>query len=139
MNITLTPVQEVDNIWPVVSPMLAKVFDRAPGYLSLGELWQMCRSGNAYLLIAHDETAIKGASIWQFQRGYGRDIFTCVALAGSGMRDWIRPLFDVAATMARSGGATAISATGRPEWTAMFDRHLPDVFKTVRQSFLAEV
>lgn len=137
MNITLTPVHEVDNIWPAVSPMLAKVFDRAPGYLSLGELWQMCRSGNAYLLIAHD-TEIKGASIWQFQRGYGQDIFTCVALAGKDLKSWLRPVFDAAREMARSGGATAVTATGRPEFEALFKRKLPGV-KVERVSFISEV
>jgi len=139
VNITLVPVAEIDNLWPSVSPMLLKCWETAPGYLSLGEFWQMCRSGTAFVLVAHDEKAIVGTSIWQFQRGYGQDVFSCLVLAGENAKTWLKPMFDVAAKMAKNGGATSISATGRLQWQAMFDKHLPDVFKPVRQSYLAEV
>ncbi len=138
MDITRVPVGEVDNIWGMVGPMIAKCFERAPGYLSLGELWQMCRSGNAFLIVSHDTEKIFGASIWQFQRGYGREILTCLALAGDRLKEWLKSLFDVATEMAKAGGATAVTATGRPEFQSMFKRHLPNV-KVARVSYLAEV
>jgi hypothetical protein len=50
MKICIAALPEVDLIWPLISHKLEEAVDRCGDDLSVGEMWQMCRSGNAYLV-----------------------------------------------------------------------------------------
>lgn len=138
MNIVNVKVENVDAIWPHVAPLLLKCFEKAPGYLTPGELWQMCRSGHAFLLIAHEGEALAGASVWCFETTFGQHSFVCKALAGANLDQWVKPIFDAARVMAKQGGATAITATGRVGLQKTLKRNLPGL-KVARQTYLVEV
>lgn len=137
MNIALIGSQEVDGIWPSIAPRIVECLKKAPSYLSAGELWQMCRSGQVFLLVAHDETEIHGASIWQFQNGYGQSILSCIMLVGKGLRKWALPLFDAASNIAKDGGAI-ISGTGRPGLYRLLKKLIPGL-ELARQSYIVRV
>jgi hypothetical protein len=136
--VNITKVSDVDAVWPLIAPQIVKCIEKTPSFMSAGDLWQMCRSGQAFLIIAHDDVKIHGAAIWQFQSGYGQYIFDCLMLVGKDLDQWAFDLFEAAKSIARDGGATALSATGRIGLVQSLKNHVPGL-QVVRQSYLVEV
>ncbi len=134
MNIVVVPVADIDNAWPHVAERFVKCIEKVPTYLTAGDLWQMCRSGSAFLIVALDEAGtIKGATVWQFEP----HTFACRIMAGRGMADWLIPLLDVARQMARMNGIPTICADARVGFARFFKHHAPTI-KTVRQTYVME-
>jgi len=121
MNVQLVPVHFVDQIWPAVSEGFGRSLEYAPD-LSLGYLWTECRSGEAYLFVAHDEAGeVLAASIWRFTVWLTGPRFKCLALYGKQMKRWLRPMEDAVRQAAKHGGATALAYEGRPGWKRLFN------------------
>jgi hypothetical protein len=136
--LNITKVADVDAVWPLIAPQIVRCIEKTPSFLSAGDLWQMCRSGQAFLLIAHDDVKIHGASIWQFQNGYGRHVFDCMILVGKDLDQWVLDIFTAADRIRADGGATAITATGRPGLFKILKKYIPGL-KLARQSYIVEV
>lgn len=138
MNLDIVPLSDVDLIWPRVGPDLVKCLAQTPSYLSAGELWQMCRSGQAFLFVGHEDGDIYVSAVWRFERGFGTDVLNCLVLAGSQSDKWASSIIEKAADLAREGGATAITATGRLGLIQMLKKNIPDL-KIVRQTYFMGV
>ena len=126
--------QDVDGIWPLIAADVVKCLDKTPSYMTAGDLWVSCRSGAAYLFVAHDGADLKGAAIWKFDG----DKFVCLMLVGRDMNKWAVQLHDAAAQTARMGGATRLLATGRTGLGTALKRHFPTL-KIIRHTFEVEV
>jgi hypothetical protein len=86
----------------------------------VAELWQMCRSGQAFLvLVFHGET-INGALIMQFQKWSGKSVMRCLGIVGVDMKSWLPAAREYIEKMARDGGATSFVAGGRVGWERVF-------------------
>lgn len=120
MKIGIANAVEVDAIWPLFSARLQKACERTGGDLSAGELWQMCRSGNAFLVVALDDGGPKAMLIMQFQKWTAKTVMRCLAIVGDGVDDWLPLARDFIAQMARDGGATSFVAEGRDGWVKLF-------------------
>ena len=116
MPCSLWPVAQVDQVWPAIAQGIAKSCERSGGGLTAGDVWTQCRSGSAFLIIAHDDKEIHGASVWYPQNGKLR----CMALYGTGMRGWIGDMHEMAKRIARDCGATALISEGRTGWQKIF-------------------
>ncbi len=101
------------------------------GDLTCGELWQGARSGQTFLLVAHNETEILGSSIWVPQVWQTGNKLRCLALYGKGMKDWIEDMHQLAIRVMRDCGATQLvsegrcGTTGAPLWTRPFSKAKP--------------
>jgi len=113
MKIGIANAVEVDAVWGVFSSRLQEMLDDAGGDLSSGDLWQMCRSGNAFLVLVENDGKLVAASIYQFQRWTQRTVFRCLGLVGEDLKAWAQPLVQFAEEMAKQGGATALVTSGR--------------------------
>lgn len=129
MNISILNNQDADKIWPTFSEKLQEACERTGGDTSSGELWQLCRSGNAFLIVAHDN-GFKAAIIVQFQRWTAKTVLRCLAIVGEDMDSWLPSALEVIGKMAREGGATSFVAEGREGWAKVF----PDA-KKLRTTF----
>lgn len=116
MNIGFASIGEVDLIWPLIVKDIQRSCERGDGSMTAGELWQMCRSGNGFLCIVHDETGVKSASVW----GFEGQTFHCWTLCGKDMRTWLCPLQDFIEKVARENGSKRITARGRGGWLRVF-------------------
>lgn len=131
MNVELVAVHDVDAVWPRFASEVVNCLDRTPNPdFAAGDYWTMCRSGMAFMVIAHDGKDFVGMTIWRFEAGK----FCCLLLVGSKIRTWLTPLINKAAEIARNGGATSLIASGRVEFGALFKRALPGA-KTIRQTY----
>lgn len=120
MRIAIANSAEVDQLWPVFSARLQKACERTGGDISSGDLWQMCRSGNAFLVVVLDGDELKAALIMQFQKWTAKQVMRCLAIVGDEMDEWLPAARDFIAGMARDGGATSFIAEGRDGWARIF-------------------
>lgn len=133
MNVELVNVAQVDNIWPLIADRFVKCLEKTPTDIGAGEFWQMCRNGDAFLAVCHQDGDIYAASVWRFQNG----AFNCLLMAGKDMREWCADLFQFAQTMARANGCK-VTATGRVGLERVLKRYLPGL-KITRQTYEIEV
>lgn len=122
MTVEICNVMRVDAIWPVVAPMFERCFEKCGDDLSTGDLWQMCRSGNALLMLEGTEEKIRMASVWRFERWNKGPVLRCLALAGEEMEAWFPDIKDMIEKTMREGGADRLVFEGR-EWAAIFRRY----------------
>jgi hypothetical protein len=104
--------------------MLTQGFQKAllktGGDLSLGDLWQQARRGDAFLIIAHEEDRLYGASLWRPEVWQSGTKLRCLALYGTEMAGWIADMRTTAQKIAKDCGATTLLAEGREGWTKIF-------------------
>lgn len=118
--IAIANAAEVDAYWPAFASRLQTACDETGGDISSGDLWQMCRSGNAFLVLIIDEAGFKAALIMQFQKWTRKQVMRCLAIVGDDMGAWLPMARDFIGKMAKDGGATSFIAEGREGWTRIF-------------------
>ena len=120
MQVSLWPVAHIDQIWPSLRDGFQKALLATGGDLTTADLWTACRSGNAFLLIAHDGEQVFGASIWRPDTWQTGPKLRCLGLYGTGFRDWINDMRAMAVRLAHDCGATSLVSDGRSGWTKVF-------------------
>lgn len=116
MRIELVPAPLVDRVWPDIAGTVDAAARKTGGDVTAGYLWQECRSGHAFLFIAHDGESIVGASVWRFETWQSGAKLRCLAGAGNGLENWIDPMREQVVTLAKAGGAASIVYEGREGW-----------------------
>lgn len=124
MSVSLVPVPNVDQFWPHLREGFHRSVMKTGGDIETGDLWIKCRSGEAFLLVAHETTHetpnIVGSSIWMPQTWQTGRKLRCLALYGTGMTGWIQDMHAMAKRLAIDSGATALVSDGRPGWAKIF-------------------
>lgn len=122
MNVTLVPLHLVDGVWPSVKDGFQRASDRFGGDLSVGDLWQLCRSGNAFLFVVHDDQTVAAATAWRPELWGSGPKFRCLALYGTNMADWMPELHEKVKQTAVQCGATSLMSDGRAGWQKVFPK-----------------
>jgi hypothetical protein len=120
--ITLVPVDRVDATWPHVRAALQGSCLATGGDISAADLWQGCRAGQMFLVVAYDEDAILGASVWRPEIWATGTKLRCMAVAGKDMKMWLADMRETATKIAQDCGATAFVTEGRKGWQRIFPR-----------------
>lgn len=120
MKIGIATSAEVDVVWPHIAGRIQEACDLNGGDLSSGALWQMCRSGNAFLVLVTDGGEPIAALIMQFQNWSGKPVMRCLGIAGDRMAEWLPMAKDFITRMAMDGGAVSFVSEGREGWTKVF-------------------
>lgn len=134
MNIEIVNLVYIDSIWEHVGPMLQRAQDKCGDDISVGQLWQMCRSGNAFLVIVKDDSAILMSCVVQFQPWSRGTVLRVLTLAGSRLEKWQDKVKTFLNDMGRSNGAIGVVAEGRDGWAAIFDEP-----KKLRSTYFMEI
>jgi hypothetical protein len=113
VKIEFANISEIDRIWPLISADMNAGCTKINNMPYAGQLWQMCRSGGAFLCIVHNEGQILSSSIWRFEDDMS---FRCFMLVGNNLKQWIRPLVEFISMQAREGGATTLKTDIRKGW-----------------------
>lgn len=122
MIIRIAAQYEVDAIWPKITDKIAKACKRYGDDISSSGLWQMCRSGNAFLVFAAEEdgTIIMG-SVWRFEQWASGQVLKCLCLGGRSPEIWSEQGKELIRRMRDEGGATRVIFEGRDGWQRVFD------------------
>ncbi len=113
MKVDLVSVHQVDQFWPLLAKGMANSCRRSGGGIVSGDVWRECRSGSAWLIVAHDETTIQGASVWYLQTGANGAWLRCMAMYGVKMNAWKDDMRALVMRIAADCGAVGIKADGR--------------------------
>lgn len=125
VKVDIVPFEHVDAVWSCIAKQMQHACERSEQEESLkinaGDLWQMCRSGNGFLIIAHDNDPMQPlmASVWRFEDT--PTVFKCMMLYGPGMKRWFGPLTKFVSTIAKDNGAVALVSKGRRGWQRYFE------------------
>lgn len=119
MIASIVPIHDIDKAWPMVSKSFSDCLEETHGDCSAGDLWTLCRSGQAMLMIAYEDE-IKGASVWRFENWLEGTVLRCLILAGDDMASWFQECSDLAEAVARNGGAKSFVWDGRKGWAKVF-------------------
>ena len=120
MQVSLCGVAQVDQVWPALREGLQRALLRTGGDMVSGDLWSAVRSGNAFLLVAHEGDKILGASVWRSETWQSGVKLRCLALFGVGMKSWIGEMRELAVRIAHDCGATSLVSEGRAGWQKVF-------------------
>lgn len=134
MKIEIAAPHQVDAIWRIVGTRFNEAAQKYGEDITAGELWQMCRSGNAFLVVAVSGTEILLATVVRFERWGPASVLRVVALVGDRVTEWAADFEEFAVSMARDNGATQIVAEGREGWPKIF-KHA----RKLRSSFVMEI
>lgn len=135
MRIGIANAAEVDALWPSIAPEMQRGCDKTGGATSAGDLWQMCRSGSAFLFVGEDEGRVAFAAVWRFENWPSGAVFRCIAVCGRSMPSWIAQHYAFALEQAKTGGAARIVAEGRPGWPRVLARYIGRPVKPLWQTF----
>jgi hypothetical protein len=120
VQVNLVPLAHVDTLWPLLSEGFQRALLKTGGDLTVGDLWQQARRGDAFLVLAIDDDRLYGASLWRPEVWQTGTKLRCLALYGSDMASWIGEMRAMAQKIAKDCGATSLLAEGRAGWAKIF-------------------
>lgn len=135
MKIGIANSSEVDAFWPSVAKEMQRGCDKTGGGMSAGDLWQMCRSGNAFLILIFNDKGFACASVWRFENWPTGQVFRCLGLCGRNMGAWVAELYEFAMQQAEFGGTSRLIGEGRPGWPRVLSRYLNRPIKGLWMTF----
>ena len=124
---------EVDAVWPLIGERFNEAFRRCGDDLTGGELWQLCRSGNAFLILNVAEE-INLACIVRFERWADGTVLRVLSLVGDDVNSWADAISEFLTEMACLGGSSRIVADGRGGWERIFSKP-----KVLRRTYMMEI
>lgn len=108
--------EDIDKVWPLVAPMLAKALEYDNSGMRLIDLKDDIEANQKQLWIVADES-IRCAAVTSVTHSmYGRHLARIICLAGDGMDEWLSEILDVIEPWAKSHGCEFIEAVGRKGW-----------------------
>lgn len=121
MNVSLVPVPLVDCFWPQIAEAVEGSVSRCDSDLTTSFLWQSCRSGNAFLILAVDDTGtVKAGTIHRFEQYRSGMKLCCLAAWGGNMRsEWYEDMKSAAVKLGVAGGASAFISEGSDAYLRM--------------------
>lgn len=121
ISATVAKQSDVDGLWPLISEDIIKCIEKTPTFLTASDLWVMCRSGEGFLIVVHDEDKILGAAVWRFEK----DSFVCLIVTGTKADEWWGIFSATVSEVARLGGARQLMFTGRAGLFKKLKKHFP--------------
>jgi len=109
---------EVDHVWPEVSPLLCKALEYDPTGATIDSIYTNIID-NRYLLILMIEEGLKlqAALTIELFEAHGETVCNIVAAGGTNLNDWCDTFLDSAEVLAKEQGASKLTINGRPGWS----------------------
>lgn len=121
MKVEIVPVAQVDNIWPLIAIRIANCLRDIDADCTAADLWDLCRSGHAFLMVAHDGD-IYGAMVWRFETWPSGLVLKNLVTVGEKMPRWLPQAHEAAGQLAINGGASRYVWHGRKAWQRYFPK-----------------
>ena len=121
-NVSLVPVEYVDQVWPTVEPYVIKALKYASGKYQPEDVRNLVVEYGYPLWVAFDDEGIKGAVITRFVQ-YPRKKYLFLEFCGG--RDgfsWKAPMLSVLRSWAADNDCDGIEGAGRDGWQKVFEK-----------------
>ena len=111
--IQIVPMFQVDAVWPHLKDGMETACSKGGGQYTHDWLWTLCRKGDAFLIVAVEDEAVKGGVVCQVQNWTGRMVLNVLAACGRDMKSWLQAMTDYGLAQF---GVQAIVFEGREGW-----------------------
>lgn len=121
-NVSLVPVEYIDEVWPTVEPYVIKALKYASGKYQPEDVRDLVVQYGYPLWVAFDDEGIKGAVITRFIQ-YPRKKYLFLEFCGG--RDgfsWKAPMLSVLRSWAADNDCDGIEGAGRDGWQKVFEK-----------------
>ena len=124
MNLSLVPVDHIDNVWDSVKGFLAPAVKVTNGRYMLYDVYVALKSANMQLWIAFGEDLeIIGCEVTVITNYPSRRVLTSLFTGGRNISLWKDPMMAVLVRWAEDNECTAIEGYGRKGWLRMLDSY----------------
>lgn len=134
MNVEIANIGAVDVLWATLGPKFNDVSRKCGDDLAAGELWQMCRSGNAFLIIATENHGLLMGAVVRFERWTDGLVLRVLSLVGERIEKWAADVKQFISDLGKQNGADRIVAEGRDGWCRIFDEP-----RKLRSTYVMEI
>ncbi|PHS03818.1 MAG: hypothetical protein COA78_17250 [Blastopirellula sp.] len=117
--LVLVPLQVIDETWPEVAHFIEKAIEKNGTETTIGDYFQMLRTGNAMLFVFQDGTGIHGALIADIFTGRTGETARIWAWGADKTLDWSVE-FETLWVHFRKIGIKKVMCEGRPGIRALF-------------------
>ena len=127
MQVTMVPLEHVDNCWPLVKDYLEGAADYTHGRYDVDDIYDSIMGYDHTLWIAFNEEGIKGAVVTNFAHYPRRKCLVMAFCGGVDLDQWKDPMLKLLQHFAFDMDCDAVEATARPGWAKIFkaDGHKP--------------
>lgn len=124
MNLSLVPVDHIDNVWDSVKDFLIPAVKVTNGRYMLYDVYSALKSANMQLWIAFGEDLkIIGCEVTVITNYPSRRVLTSLFTGGRNISLWKDPMMAVLVRWAEDNECTAIEGYGRKGWLRMLDSY----------------
>jgi len=113
--VTLPPIAEIAQCWPIIEPILKRATDRAAGYEPI-DILQLVMMGRMSLIIVRDVGRIVAVTVLEVRQLPRCRVLEVPFVAGTGLKRWHRPLLELIDAQAESAGCSDIMGFLRKGW-----------------------
>ena len=124
MNISLVPVDHIDNVWDSVKGFLTPAVKVTNGRYMLYDVYVSLKSANMQLWIAFGEDLeVIGCEVTAITNYPSRRVLTSLFTGGRNIRHWKDPMMAVLVRWAEDNECTTIEGYGKKGWLRMLDSY----------------
>lgn len=113
--VSLPPVDEVAQCWPIVEPILKRATDRIRGYEPI-DILQLVMLGRQSLFLVRDTGRIVAVVVTEVRQFPRARVLEVPFIAGSGVRRWWRQVLDALDAQAEALGCVDLVGWDRRGW-----------------------
>ena len=116
ISVTLPPLDEIANAWPVIEPILKRATDRVRTYEPI-DILRLVMAGRQSMFLVRDHgriIAVVVTEVHEFPRCRSLEV---PFIAGQGVRRWWQPVLDALDAQAEGLGCVDILGWDRKGWS----------------------
>jgi hypothetical protein len=113
--VSMPPLDELANLWPIVEPMLRRATDRVRGYEPI-DLLQLTMLGRMSMLVIREQGAVIAVAVTEVKQYPRCRVLEVPFIGGTGLKRWAWQLVDVLDAQAEALGCVDIVGGDRKGW-----------------------
>lgn len=117
MKIQAVPAGMIEELWPIVSPMLQRALDTTDDKLGIDELKNRATQGHVFLWVICDEdNVVYAAAITHFVYYLTHSVLSIPFIGGDRMAEWADDFLHTMERFALDTGCSKLNGFGRKGW-----------------------
>ena len=122
MNISLVPIEYINDIWDEVKVILKPAVEVTNGRFMLYDIYSFAQMGRYQMWIAFDDDRqIKGCEVTTVTDYPSKRVLTSLFTGGDDIRSWRNQMIDVITKFAKDHDCEAIEGHGREGWIKLLE------------------
>ena len=122
MNISLVPIEHINDVWDTVKVILKPSVEVTNGRFMLYDIYSFAQMGRYQMWIAFDDDRkIHGCEVTTVTDYPSKRVLTSLFTGGDDIRSWRNQMIDVITRFAKDQDCEAIEGHGREGWIKLLE------------------